>query len=96
LERAWDVPNSRLKYIIKNEQDREEIAIEKIADSIKRWTRDATPDSKGRILSIDVVDKKMAVTKFEFLWKGTTYIDYLALYKVDGSWKIVNKIFVAR
>jgi uncharacterized protein (TIGR02246 family) len=48
------------------------------------------------IHSIDVVDDQLAVAKVEIRWASGTYIDYYTLYRVDGDWKIVSKMWVTR
>jgi len=49
---------------------------------------------QGKILSMDVVDNRMAFVKFDFDTPDTHYIDYLILLKTDGQWKITNKAYV--
>ncbi|MGZ2368332.1 nuclear transport factor 2 family protein [Ancylomarina sp. YFZ004] len=46
-----------------------------------------------KFLSIDITGTA-AVAKIEFyVGKKLTYIDYISLYKFEGNWKMVNKIF---
>lgn len=46
-----------------------------------------------KFLSIDITGIA-AVVKIEFyVGEKLTYIDYISLYKFDGNWKMVNKIF---
>tara|TARA_R110001583_G_scaffold16041_4_gene65139 strand:+ start:8466 stop:8918 length:453 start_codon:yes stop_codon:yes gene_type:complete len=46
-----------------------------------------------KFLSIDITGTA-AVAKIEFyVGEKLTYIDYISLYKFDGNWKMVNKIF---
>jgi hypothetical protein len=47
---------------------------------------------KRRILMVDV-DGTAAVAKVELDYPGMRFIDYFTLLKVDGQWKIMNKIF---
>ncbi len=59
------------------------------------YTRGDAPDPTGRInriLSIDI-SGNAAVVKTELDWPRVRYIDYLSLMKIDGEWKIVNKIW---
>ena len=46
------------------------------------------------ILSIDIVDDRMALVKLSLKTKKSHYVDYLTMYKRDGKWRIVNKMFV--
>lgn len=44
------------------------------------------------ILSIEIVGET-AVTRIRCDFAGTTYLDTLSLLKVDGQWRIFNKLF---
>jgi len=52
-------------------------------------------EEKGdlRISAIDITDKAASV-KVEEFYENSKYADYLSLLKFNGSWKIVNKIYV--
>lgn len=61
----------------------------------KNFTQGEAPDATGRenrIVSIDVVGNA-AVVKTDLDWPRIHYVDYLSLLKIDGQWKIVNKIW---
>ena len=46
-----------------------------------------------RIASVELVDT-VATLRLELdNWTGLRFTDLLALFKVDGEWKIVNKVF---
>lgn len=45
-----------------------------------------------RILSLDTAGDA-AMVKVELVYPEVTFIDYLSLLKIDGQWRIVNKIF---
>ena len=48
---------------------------------------------QARIASIDVVDT-VATMRLELNnWAGSRYTDMFTLLKVDGEWKIMNKVF---
>jgi hypothetical protein len=47
---------------------------------------------KRRIVSVDVTGSAASV-KVELDYPGAMITDYFAMLKVDGTWKIVNKIF---
>jgi len=49
----------------------------------------------AKILSVDIVDDKMAMVKLDFDTPKTHYVDYLVMYKRNNQWRIVNKTFVA-
>ncbi len=59
------------------------------------YTRGKAPDPAGRnnaIVSIDITGRA-AVVKTALAWPSVHYTDYLSLLKIDGEWKIVNKIW---
>ncbi len=48
---------------------------------------------QARIASIDVVDSVATVRLDLNNWIGSRYTDMFTLLKVDGEWKIMNKVF---
>ena len=48
---------------------------------------------QARIVSIDIVDTIAAVRLELDNWNGHRYTDLFTLLKVDGEWKIMNKVF---
>jgi hypothetical protein len=48
---------------------------------------------QARIVSIDIVDTVAAVRLELENWNGHRYTDLFTLLKVDGVWKIMNKVF---
>ena len=59
------------------------------------WNDENGPaaELQARIASIDVVDT-IATLRFELNnWTGSRYTDLFTLLKVDGEWKIMNKVF---
>ena len=48
---------------------------------------------QARIVSIDIVDTIAAVRLELENWNGHRYTDLFTLLKVDGVWKIMNKVF---
>ncbi len=52
--------------------------------------------TEWEILSLDVVDGKLAVAKVEISRSGGSYIDYLVLQNLADGWRIVTKTFVVR
>ena len=47
---------------------------------------------KRRVLSVDIAGTA-AVAKVELEYPSVHFIDYLSLLKVNGEWKVINKIF---
>jgi len=95
LERAWD-KNAHMKHVKVTRDGIEAVHVVPIDVAFEWWTRVKANTSMGKVLSLDIVDGKMAMVKFEFHYNQLKYIDYLSLYKVNGEWKIVNKTFVLR
>lgn len=54
--------------------------------------KDLNEDLKMKIIGIDIIGK-IAMAKLHVPMLGYNYYDYLSLTKINGDWKIVNKIF---
>ena len=53
----------------------------------------AATELQGRIANIDLVES-VATVKLELEnWSGHRFTDMFTLLKVDGQWKIMNKVF---
>lgn len=50
-------------------------------------------DLQGRIASIDLVETVATVRLELDNWTGHRFTDFFTLLKVDGEWKIMNKVF---
>ena len=48
---------------------------------------------KSRIVSIDLVETVATVRIALGDWRGARFTDLFTLLKVDGDWKIMNKVF---
>ncbi len=59
------------------------------------WNDENGPaaELQARIASIDVVDTVATVRLELNNWSGSRYTDMFTLLKVDGEWKIMNKVF---
>lgn len=51
------------------------------------------PDLEAHIVSIDVVETIAAVRLELDNWTGIRFSDLFTLLKIDGQWKIINKVF---
>ena len=96
FEEAFDVPNAHLKALRSRPGEPDEVRVVPIRDAIASWVLGEPEPSSGRILSIDVLDGKLATATLEIVFKGRTYVDVMSLYRVSGQWKIVNKVYVSR
>ncbi|GAB4541845.1 MAG: hypothetical protein Tsb0010_19120 [Parvularculaceae bacterium] len=95
LAAAFDQEYGDMKYVADGD-DGEIVQIVSLRDFAARLNRPIPNDSHGRILSMDIVDGKMAWVKFLIDTENTDFVDYLMLYKRNGEWRIVNKMFVRR
>jgi len=65
------------------------------AEYIARAPGHPAPDEnarKRRIVSLDVT-RTAGMAKVELDYPDAHIVDYLSLLKIDGEWKVVNKIF---
>jgi hypothetical protein len=53
----------------------------------------AATELQGRIASIDLVESVATVRLELDNWSGHRFTDFFTLLKVDGEWKIMNKVF---
>ncbi len=64
-----------------------------MADYAKLNTRPRGLPTKAEVLALDIVDGRMAWVKLRLEAADRDITDYLMLYKIDGAWKIVNKMW---
>ena len=59
------------------------------------WVDENEPATslQARLASIDIVDTVATVRLELDNWIGSRYTDMFTLLKVDGEWKIMNKVF---
>jgi hypothetical protein len=53
----------------------------------------AATELQGRIVSIDVIESVATVRLELDNWTGHRFTDLFTLLRVDGEWKIMNKVF---
>jgi len=53
----------------------------------------AAAQLEGRITSIDIIETVATVRLELENWTGHRFTDLFTLLKVDGQWKIINKVF---
>ena len=97
LAKAFDQEFGHMKMVTVNKDTGKEtirsVPLKEFAGYFKKATKDTwTAD----VLSVDIVDNKMAMVKLNFETPKTHYIDYLVMYKREGQWRIINKTFVAK
>ena len=64
-------------------------------DYSSRFTGKPAPDEATRKRTIDSIDVSgtAAMVRATLVHGATTFTDYFVLLKVDGSWKIANKVY---
>jgi len=83
-------PSARLQYIRNGE-----VSIRSLDDYLGGMSGEPAPDEaerERRIVMIDY-DGTAAVARIELDYPRAFFADYMQLLKVEGEWKIVNKIF---
>ncbi|MCJ8317993.1 MAG: nuclear transport factor 2 family protein [Colwellia sp.] len=97
LSKAFDLEFGHVKMITVNKETGKEtiktVPLNEFAGYFKKATKDTWV---ANILSVDIVDDKMAMVKLDFHTAKTHYIDYLVMYKRDNGWRIINKTFIAK
>ncbi|MGQ3045549.1 MAG: nuclear transport factor 2 family protein [Niveispirillum sp.] len=78
---------------IRQQDGQDVLNIEPLSAFRGRLAKPMTMDTKGEILALDIVDDKLAWVKLTLDSKVNTYTDYLMMYKINGQWKLVNKMF---
>ena len=53
----------------------------------------AATELEGRITSIDIAESVATVRLELDNWSGRRFTDLFTMLKVDGEWKIINKVF---
>ena len=96
LSEAWDAEVAHWKGIEHDESRLQFVRVEPVTESIVRWSQGTPVESKGEIVSVDVIDGQLAIVKFDFHLGDQNYLDVLTLYKLNDSWKLINKVFVSR
>jgi hypothetical protein len=97
LSKAFDLEFGDVKMISVNKDTGKEIIRTVPLKEFSGYFKKATKDTwVAKILSVDIVDDKMAMVKLDFDTPKTHYIDYLLMYKRENKWRIINKTFVAK
>jgi len=96
LSEAFDMDFGHVKMVVIDKVTGKEtirsVTLKDFANYFKKATKDKWT---AKILSVDIVDEKMAMVKLDFDTPKTHYVDYLVMYKRDNNWRIINKTFVA-
>ncbi len=97
LTKAFDLEFGHVKMINVNKETNKEtirtVSLKEFAGYFKKATKDTWA---AKVLSVDIVDDKMAMVKLDFDTPKTHYTDYLVMYKREQEWRIINKTFIAK
>jgi len=102
LALAFDTLAGHMKFVKAEADQAEKVGVIPANELIKRWagrgafTAEQIAQSGYKIESLDILDDKLAMVKIALQAADKSYVDYLALYRVNEEWKIVNKVFVQR
>ena len=97
LSKAFDQEFGHVKMITLSKDTGKEIIRTVPLKEFSGYFKKATKDKwEANILSVDIVDDKMAMVKLDFHTPKTHYIDYLVMYKRQNEWRIINKTFIAK
>jgi len=96
MSEAFDMDYGHMKMVATDKDSGKEIIRVVPFETFAGYFKAATKEKwQANILSVDIVDSKMAMVKLNFHTPKTHYIDYLVMYKRNQQWKIINKTFVA-
>lgn len=97
LNASFDMDFGDVKMLRTDKESKQEIVRTVPFQEFAKFFQSATKETwQANILSVDIVDDKMAMVKMDFKTKKTHYIDYLVMYKRNENWRIVNKTFIAK
>ncbi len=97
LSQAFDLEFGHVKMISINKETGKETIRSVSLKEFSGYFKEATKDTwTANILSVDIVDNKMAMVKLDFDTPKTHYIDYLVMYKRQNEWLITNKTFTSK
>lgn len=85
------------KMIVRNDSTLENVSVYEWIDLVKKMRKDNPQlwDQETKYEFIDIIVKQDIATAILKIHKGNTYFstDMMLLYRIDGSWKIVSKIY---
>ncbi|GGY36613.1 nuclear transport factor 2 family protein [Parvularcula lutaonensis] len=93
LNRAFHAETAQMVGVLSAEDGGTEIRSWAMRETIPRWSEGepSTAERKGEILSMNIADGRLATVMFD---SDGRFFDALTLAKIDGEWKIVQKVFI--
>lgn len=74
--------------------ERYDVPISELFDMVASTPGDTGGNYRARILSVhQTADAAFATVAEEGVWGTVSFTDYLSLARINGTWKIVNKLF---
>jgi len=102
LNKAFDIANGTMKVPVTKDGHTMGYQNHYFKELMPIWGNREKLDPEVRkkcrleILNMDVVDSRIATARISMKVDQMEYIDMLSLQKIEGQWKITNKIYVAR
>lgn len=93
LQRAFDSKAS-MYGVVTDDAGQQSVRVWPMDETMEAWASNDDPVGAGRdgeVLSIDIVDGRLAVVTFRF---EDRFYDAFTMVKVNGEWKIAAKTFV--
>lgn len=95
LARGFQLEGGDMKSV-GTENGKDSLRILPLSEFRSRLNKPLEEASNGTILAMDIVDGKMAWVKLNLDSASRTFTDYLLFYKINGEWKLVNKMFTVK
>ena len=74
--------------------ERADMPIEKLIALSGEHPADSAGNYRGRLVQVTQVgDAAVAMVAEDGFWGSVSFVDLLSLARIDGGWKIVNKVF---
>ncbi|MCQ8186172.1 nuclear transport factor 2 family protein [Parvularcula maris] len=93
LNRAFYGETAQMVGILKTDDGSDEVRTWEMKDVITNWAEGEPSEEErsGEIISMDIADGRLATVMFD---SNGRFTDALTLAKIDGEWKIVQKVFI--
>lgn len=96
LEKSFDFEFGHVKILtVDKDTGKDSVKTIPLDEFAALFNKKTTETWEAKILSVDIVDDKMAIVKLDFDKPTKHYVDYLVMYKRNSEWRIINKTFVA-
>ncbi|WND03845.1 nuclear transport factor 2 family protein [Temperatibacter marinus] len=96
LSKAFDQDFGHVKMLVVDKETGEETIRTVSLKEFSTYFKGTEKKWEANILSVDIVDNKMAIVKMDFHTPSTHYVDYLVMYKRQNAWRIITKTFTAK